>query len=63
MLLTNLKIETGEDALKIMEIYLTRWECEESFRFTKEAYQLEDVRVLKYEGLSNTVSLIMAMFF
>jgi len=62
MLLTNLKVETAEDALKIMEIYLTRWKCEESFRFIKEAYQLEDVRVLKYEGLRNIVSLIMAVF-
>jgi len=63
MLLTNLKVETAEDALKIMEIYLTRWKCEESFRFIKEAYGLEDVRVLKYEGLRNIVSLIMAVFF
>lgn len=63
MLLTNLKVETAEDALKIMEVYLTRWKCEESFRFIKEAYGLEDVRVLKYEGLRNTVSLIMAVFF
>ncbi len=46
-----------------MEIYLTRWKCEESLRFIKEAYQLEDVRVLKYEGLRNIVSLIMAVFF
>ena len=63
MVLTNLKVETAEDALKIMEIYLTRWKCEESFRFIKEAYQLEDVRVLKYKGLRNIVSLIMAVFF
>lgn len=63
MLLTNLKVETAEDTLKIMEIYLTGWKCEESFRFIKEAYQLEDVRVLKYEGLRNIVSLIMAVFF
>ena len=63
MLLSNLKVETAEDALKIMEIYLTRWKCEESFRFIKEAYQLEDVRVLKYKGLRNIVSLIMAVFF
>jgi len=40
MPLTNLKVKTGEDALTIMEIYLTRWKCEESFRFIKGAYQL-----------------------
>jgi len=63
MLLTNLGVKTAEDALTIMEIYFTRWKCEESFRFIKEAYQLEDVRVLKYEGLRNIVSLVMAVFF
>jgi len=63
MLLTNLKVESAEDALIIMEIYLTRWKCEESFRFIKGAYQLEDVRVLKYEGLRNIVCLIMVVFF
>jgi len=47
MLLTNLKVEAAEDALRIMEIYLTRWKCEESFRFIKQAYQLEDVKLLK----------------
>jgi len=63
MLLTNLKVKMGEDALGIMEIYLTRWKCEESFRFIKGAYQLEDVRLIKYEGLRNIVSLVMAVFF
>ena len=63
MLLTNLKVESPEDALTIIEIYLTRWKCEESFRFIKQAYQLEDIRVLKYKGLRNTFSLIMAVFF
>lgn len=63
MLLTNLGVKTAEDAFRIMEIYFTRWKCEESFRFIKEAYRLEDVRVLKYEGLRNIVSLVMAAFF
>ena len=63
MLLTNLKVEKDEDALWIMEIYLTRWKCEESFRFIKNAYQLEDVRLLKYEGLRNIIPFIMAVFF
>jgi len=63
MLLTNLKVENAEDTFTIMEIYLTRWKCEESFRFIKQAYQLGDVRLLKYEGLRNTVCLIMIVFF
>ncbi|MEA3431845.1 MAG: hypothetical protein U9R01_04085 [candidate division WOR-3 bacterium] len=61
--INQLKMESVEDALKIMEIYLTRWKWEESFRFIKQVYQPEQVRLLKYEGLRNTVSLIMAVFF
>ncbi len=63
MLLTSLEVSDSQDALGIMEIYLTRWKCEESFRFIKQAYQLEDIRVLKYEGLRNIMSLIMLVFF
>lgn len=63
MLLTNLLVKNIEDALRTMEIYLTRWKCEESFRFIKQAYQLEDIRLVKYERLRNIVCLIMAVFF
>jgi len=62
MLLTNLKVKTGEDAL-VMETSLTRWKCEESFRYIKGADQLEDVRLIKYEGLRNAFFLIMVVFF
>jgi len=63
MLLTTLEVASSQDALRIMEIYLTRWKCEESFRFIKQAYQLEDIRLLKYEGLRNIICLIMLVFF
>ena len=48
---------------EILEIYLTRWKCEESFRFLKHEYHLEDVRVSSYTGLRNTVVLIHAVFY
>jgi len=35
--------------------YLTRWKCEESYRFIKQAYNLEDVRVMSYRALRNMV--------
>lgn len=47
----------------LLEIYLTRWKCEESFRFLKHEYHLEDVRVRRYIGLRNTVALIHAVFY
>jgi len=36
-----------------VQIYLTRWKIEETFRFIKQSYNLEDIRVLKYQRLKN----------
>ncbi len=63
MLITNLEVNHFTDALHILEIYLTRWKCEESWRFIKQGYKLEDIRVLKYVGLRNTAVLLSAVFF
>ena len=43
--------------------YLTRWKCEESFRFIKQGYNLEDIRLLTYKGLRNMVALVHAVFY
>ena len=47
----------------ILEIYLTRWKCEESFRFLKHEYKLEDVRTRRYTAIRNTVALLHAVFY
>lgn len=60
MLLTTLTSKTPEE---ILEIYLTRWKCEESFRFMKQTYHLEDVRVRSYQGLKNIACLVLAVFY
>ncbi len=44
----------------IAQIYLTRWKIEETFRFVKQSYQLEDIRVLRYQRLKNLVLLMTA---
>jgi DDE family transposase len=44
----------------IAQIYLTRWKIEETFRFIKQSYNLEDIRVLKYQRLKNLVVLVTA---
>ncbi|HZT69875.1 MAG TPA: transposase [Terriglobia bacterium] len=41
----------------IVRIYPTRWKIEETFRFIKQSYQLEDIRVLRYQRLRNLVVL------
>lgn len=59
ILLTN----TDKGPREVLEIYLTRWKCEESFRFLKQEYHLEDVRVRSYVSLRNTVILVQAVFY
>lgn len=46
-----------------VEAYITRWRIEDTIRFIKQSYQLEDVRVLTYVSLQNLLMLVFACFF
>ena len=62
LLLTN-ALEGARDSQSlwwIAQIYLTRWKIEETFRFLKQSYNLEDIRVIKYQRLKNLVVLVTA---
>lgn len=62
LLLTN-ALEGARDSQSlwwIVRIYLTRWKIEETFRFIKQSYNLEDIRVRKYQRLKNLVVLVTA---
>ena len=59
VLITNV----DKDPKDILEIYLTRWKCEESFRFLKHEYKLEDVRTRRYKAIRNTAVLLHAVFY
>src|SRR3954453_4868426 len=62
LLLTN-ALEGARDSQSlwwIVQIYLTRWKMEETFRFIKQSYNLEDIRVMKYQRLKNLVVLVTA---
>lgn len=63
MLLTNLPIgaKDSQSLWWIVQIYLTRWKIEETFRFIKQSYNLEDIRVMKYQRLKNLVMLVTAV--
>jgi len=62
MLLTDLPVvgRDSESVWWIVQIYLTRWKIEETFRFVKQSYNLEDIRVMKYQRLRNLVVLVTA---
>jgi hypothetical protein len=63
MLLTScpVNMKVKESIWRIVEIYLTRWKCDESFRYIKQCYNLEDIRVRAYISIRNMVVLILAV--
>jgi hypothetical protein len=64
MLLTNLPMRRNQKLLWwVVAAYLTRWRIEEAIRFTKQSYDLEDIRVLTYDRLRNLVVLVNAVAF
>lgn len=61
MLLTNVPVRKNRSLLWfIVGSYLTRWRIEDTIRFIKQAYKLEDIRVMKYVRLKNLVVLVLA---
>jgi hypothetical protein len=63
MLLTDLPTVARDSQTLwwVVQIYLTRWKIEETFRFVKQSYNLEDIRVMKYQRLKNLVILVTAV--
>jgi hypothetical protein len=39
----------------MVEYYLARWKCDESYHYMKQYYNLEDVRVRSYLSMRNMV--------
>jgi len=61
MLLTNVPMRRNRKVLWwAVSAYLTRWRIEDTIRYAKQCYRLEDIRVLKYERLRNLVVLVTA---
>ena len=61
ILLTNRKAtRSRKSQWRVVESYLSRWRVEETIRFIKQSYQLEDIRLLKYARLRNLVMLVLA---
>ena len=63
ILLTNLQVDINNpnDVYAVVEKYLTRWKCDECFRYIKQSYNLEDVRLLSYSGVRNMTVLVHAI--
>ena len=63
LLLTNksVNIFNGKELWRIVEIYLTRWKCDECYRYIKQSYNLEDFRVMSYTSIRNIIVLVHAI--
>jgi len=62
MLLTNIRVKKSRKVLwGIIESYMTRWRIEETIRFVKQSYNLEDIRLLSYRRLQNMMALVLAL--
>jgi hypothetical protein len=61
MLLTTEEVRKKRQRLWwFVEAYITRWRIEETIRFVKQSYRLEDIRVLTYDRLRNMMGLVLA---
>jgi hypothetical protein len=64
MLLTSLQVNENEkQTWFVVNAYLKRWGIEETIRFVKQTYDMENIRVLKYGRLQNMMVLLLAVFY
>lgn len=59
MLITNIIVNDGNDAIKIVRMYIDRWKIEEIHRSEKTIYHYEDMRVRSLIQLNNLNFLFM----
>lgn len=61
MLLTTEPLRRSRKVLwRLVRAYIRRWVIEETIRYIKQSYELEDVRVLNYRSLQNMMPLVCA---
>jgi len=53
-----LDIETPEDAIAVFKFYLKRRSIETWFKYLKQIFKLEKIRIEKYEKLINLCNLL-----
>lgn len=64
MLLTTKPLRKNRKLLhRVLASYIKRWGIEETIRFLKQCYDVENIRVLKYTRLRNMMALLLAVFY
>jgi hypothetical protein len=64
MLLTTEKLTKNFKTLqKLLHSYIKRWAIEQTIRFIKQNYDLENIRLLKYARLKNMMALLLVVYY
>lgn len=53
MLGSNISIKSKEDLIKVVRCYIDRWKIEEYFKFKKQEYNFENLRVRSLKSINN----------
>ena len=60
-LITSRKVSSKDDVLQVVKDYILRWNIEDNFRFKKQQYGLEKIKVRKYKRIQ-ILSKMLSMF-
>lgn len=64
MLLTTRPLRRNRSVLwRVLRSYIKRWDIEQSIRFVKQCYDVENIRLLSYTRLRNMMGLLLAVFY
>lgn len=64
MLLTTESLRRSKKVLdRLLLSYIRRWSIEETIRFMKQTYDLENIRLLRYICLQNMMALLLIVFY
>ena len=63
MLTTLAAVDTRDAVWEVVQGYLTRWRVEETIRFVKQSYRVEEVRNLMFARVRNIAALVLAVAF
>ena len=53
MLASNIQLKRKEDLIKVVRCYIDRWRIEEYFKFKKQEYHFENIRVRSLKAINN----------
>jgi hypothetical protein len=59
MMITNINIENNDEVIKVFSKYSCRWWVEDTYKYMKQEYWLEDIMLKKYKSLQNMMTFVL----